>query len=309
MDRSPSTIGGGRTCPVRNGHGPSAWVPLMIEETTPSPHRVLIRLIVGFFIALVASVGIASAAGAVITGVDVASYQHPGGAPINWSQVRSAGHQFGYVKATESTYYTNPYFAGDWAGIAAAGMYRGAYHYAKPALPLSTAVDQARYFVSRTGSMTGAQDLPGELDLEESGGLSQQDLAQWTREFLSEVTRLTGKKPLVYTGRWFWTSAVGAYGNDIGQKYILWTADYNCQRSDGSLFCDPNTTTYSPPSYGGWTSWTFWQNYSVGAVPGIVGNVDMNRFCCDLGSLAAFTGAGVTGGSPFGSIDPPALNS
>lgn len=281
----------------------------MTDTPTPSPRRVILRLVVGFAIAFVASIGIASAAGAVITGVDVASYQHPSGAAINWSQVRAAGHQFGYVKATESTYYTNPYFASDWASIAASGMYRGAYHYAKPALPISTAIDQARYFVSRTGSMTGAQDLPGELDLEETGGLNQSDLAQWTREFLAEVTRLTGKKPLVYTGRWFWQGNIGSYGNDIGQNYRLWTADYHCQRQDGSLFCDPNTDTYNPPVYGGWGQWSFWQNYSVGAVPGIIGNVDMNRFCCDLSSLQALAGAGAGAGSPFGSFDGTALNS
>lgn len=280
-----------------------------MPEELPAPHRHILRLLIGFVLAFLTSVGLATAAGAVITGVDVASYQHPGGAAIDWNQVRGAGHRFAYVKATEGTSYTNPYFSGDWAGIAAAGLYRGAYHYARPALPLSTATDQARYFVSRTGAMTGAQDLPGELDLEETGGLNQADLAQWTREFLAEVTRLTGKKPLVYTGRWFWQGNIGSYGNDIGQNYRLWTADYHCQRQDGSLFCDPTTDTYNPPIYGGWSQWTFWQNYSVGSVPGIIGNVDMNRFCCDLGSLAALAGAGSTGGSPFGSLDAAVLTS
>ena len=278
---------------------------------TPSPlnPRFALRVVVGFFIAFAVSIAISSAASATITGVDVASHQHPGGAGINWGAVRSAGHSFAYVKATEGTSYTNPYFAGDWSGIANAGMFRGAYHYARPALPMSTAVDQARYFVSRTGSMTGAGDLPGELDLEETGGLSQSDLAQWTRTFLSEVTLLTGKRPLVYTGRWFWSGNIGNYGADIGRDYILWTADYHCQRQDGSLFCDPNVDTYVPPVYGGWSSWTFWQNYSVGAVPGIIGNVDMNRFCCDLGALGALTGSGAGAGTPFGSLDAISITS
>lgn len=279
-----------------------------------------------FSLSFAASLVTATPASAVITGIDVASYQHPNGAPINWQQVAGAGHKFAYVKASEGplnnvgdcafpydgyrpSSYRNPYFAGDWDGAASAGLYRGAYHFARPQFPLSSAEEQARYFVSIVGSSTGGLDLPMELDLEVTCGLGQADLAEWARRFLAEVTRMTGKRPLVYTGRWFWQGNIGSYGNDIGQNYRLWTADYPCQRNDGYLFCDPNTSTYNPPTYGGWGQWTFWQNYSVGVVPGIRGNVDMNRFCCDLSSLQALAGAGSGGGSPFGSFDGTALNS
>ena len=235
-----------------------------------------------FALAFVSSFTSASPAGAVITGIDVASYQHPNGIPIDWNQVYAAGHRFAYVKATEGagngtdvcggrSYYTNPYFVGDWNAAGAAGLYRGAYHFARPQAPLTTAEEQARYFVSVVGASNGAIDLPLELDLEVNCGLGQSDMAEWTRRFLAEVTRLTGKRPLVYTGKWFWQSNIGAYGNDIGQNYRLWTADYHCQRTDDSLLCDPNTDSYNPPIYGGWGQWTFWQNYSVGAVPGIRG--------------------------------------
>ena len=258
----------------------------------------------------VASALTATPASALITGVDVASYQHPNGAAIDWGQVYAAGHRFAYVKATEGSgndsdvcqghsFYTNPYFAADWSGIGNAGLYRGAYHFARPKLPLTSAEEQARYFVSVVGASNGAIDLPLELDLEVNCGLGQADMAEWTRRFLAETTRLTGKRPLVYTGRWFWQSNIGGYGDDIGQNYRLWTADYRCQRQDDSLLCDPNTDTYNPPIYGGWGQWTFWQNYSVGVVPGIRGNVDMNRFCCDAASLQSLAGGG-SGGSPFG---------
>jgi len=40
-------------------------------------------------------------AAADITGPDVASYQHPGGASIDWSQVKNSGRNFAFVKATE----------------------------------------------------------------------------------------------------------------------------------------------------------------------------------------------------------------
>lgn len=238
-------------------------------------------------------VGLAAPVSALLTGVDVASYQHPAGAPIDWVAVRNAGHNFAIVKATEGSGYTNPYFAGDWNGAAAAGLYRGAYHYARPALPLSTAVDQARYFVSRAGSMTGGVDLPGVLDLEETGGLGQRDLADWTRVWLGEVERLTGKLPILYTGYYFWRDNVGNPA-DIGARYRLWLPSYPN---------DPNSTTFRPLVPAGWATWTFWQYTSTGSVPGISGNVDVNRFCCDGGTLAGMAGGGTGAGSPFGTLD------
>jgi len=251
------------------------------------------RAAVGTLIALALLVGLAAPASALLTGVDVASHQHPGGAPIDWRQVKAAGHTFAYVKATEGTGYTNPYFSADWAGAGAAGLLRGAYHYAKPGLPLSTATDQARYFVSRAGSQTGAVDLPGVLDLEETGGLGQADLAQWTRIFLAEVQRLTGKPPMLYTGYYFWQDNLGN-PTDIGRAWRLWLPSYPS---------DPNSTTFKPLVPVGWSTWHFWQYTSAGSTPGISGNVDLNRFCCDFGTLAALTGGAANAGSPFGSFD------
>ncbi len=235
---------------------------------------------------LCSTVGLASAS----TGVDVASYQHPNGAPINWNQVRAAGHSFAYVKATEGTTYTNPYFAGDWSGIGNAGLLRGAYHYARPQWPLSSAVDQARYFVSRAGSMTGAADLPPMLDLEDTTtALNASQIVEWSRIWLNEVERLTGRRPIVYTGRWYWSGYLGSSSGLNG--YRLWLSDYNGKSA-------PTATI------AGW-NWTIWQYSSTGQVPGIVGNVDVNRFCCSDANLRALAGPGANAAAanPFGSLD------
>src|SRR5664279_3245540 len=119
------------------------------------------------------------------TGIDVSGYQHPNGAAINWAAVKASGQSFVFVKATEGANgatpaYTNPYFSQDWAGAGAAGLLRGAYQFARPALPTSSALLQARDFVAVTGSMGGGADLPPVLDLEVTGGLSPTDLATWT---------------------------------------------------------------------------------------------------------------------------------
>ncbi len=42
-----------------------------------------------------------------VLGLDVSSHQKA----VNWSKVRARGAGFAYAKASEGTYYTNPYFA------------------------------------------------------------------------------------------------------------------------------------------------------------------------------------------------------
>src|ERR1700730_615071 len=121
---------------------------------------------------LLLSVSVAAAllgaqpAAAALTGPDVSNWQHPNGNAIDWAQVRSAGNSFAFVKATEGPtgYYQNPYFYSDWAGVRAAGMVRGAYHFARPEF---SAVDQAHYFISVIGASSQPGDLPPALDLEQ----------------------------------------------------------------------------------------------------------------------------------------------
>jgi len=197
-----------------------------------------------------------------LLGLDVASYQHPGNAPIDWNAVAASGQRFVVVKATEATTYRNPYLTGDVSGARGAGMYAAAYHYARPGV---SATDQADYFAQAYNGLGGTL-LPPVLDLEENGGLGASDLINWTAAFLGRLQADTGRVPMIYTGPGFWNSSMGgttAFGN-----YPLWIAHY--------------TTCAQPQAFGGWSSWTFWQ-YSNGSfnspppVPGIGSDVDRNR--------------------------------
>jgi GH25 family lysozyme M1 (1,4-beta-N-acetylmuramidase) len=230
-----------------------------------------------------------------VTGVDVASWQHPNGAAIDWAAVRGAGHRFAFVKATEGAWsagggrYTNPWFAQDWVGAGAAGLYRGAYHYAQPTADPADAVGDARHFVAATGLMNGALDLPPVLDVEEHKGLNRSQMVAWISAWLNETERLTGRQPLIYTGPWFWNTYVGS---TAFTGYRLWIASYTTASGPGAL-------------PGGWPTWTIWQWTSDGIVPGISGRTDLNRFCCDLATLAALTAGGgaQVAGNPFGYVD------
>ena len=228
--------------------------------------RRLVVVLVTSFAALLASTL------AYADGVDVSHWQ----GTINWSKVKAAGMQFAFMKATESTTYTDTQLATNWAGVQAVGMYRGAYHFARP--KVGTAPAQANYFVSKVGSFQGAGTLPPVLDLEASGGLGVTDLRNWTATWLQTVEQLTGRTPMIYVSPAFWEHYLG--NSTAFTHYPLWIAHYGVS---------------TPRVPGGWPTWTFWQRTSSGTVSGISGDVDMNRFNGTTAQLAALSNT--TGGS------------
>ena len=78
-------------------------------------------------------------------GMDVSSYQ----GNVDWATAWNNGGKFVYIKATEGTTYTNPYFTQQYNGSYNVGMIRGAYHFATP--DTSSGVTQADYFVDHGG--------------------------------------------------------------------------------------------------------------------------------------------------------------
>jgi GH25 family lysozyme M1 (1,4-beta-N-acetylmuramidase) len=219
--------------------------------------------------------GAALAASRCPTGPDVSRWQHPNGAAIDWAKVAAACNSFAIIKATESDSYTNPYFAKDWAATPAAGLYRGAYLYARPHLPVSTAVSQADRYATVVGSLKHAGDLPPILDLEEDGGLSPASLITWAQTVLAEMQRRTGRTPVIYTYRYFWATAMD--NTHALARYPLWIADYT------TGIAQPHS-----PLVGSWPTWSLWQYTASARVSGISGPVDMSRFNGTLTDLASF---------------------
>ena len=111
--------------------------------------------------ALTALTGSPASAATVTYGQDVSGHQ----GNVNWSAQWSAGSRFAYVKATEGTYYTNPYFAQQYNGSYNVGMIRGSYHFARP--DTTSGATQANYFVDHGGGWSrDGRTLPGALDIE-----------------------------------------------------------------------------------------------------------------------------------------------
>ncbi len=67
-----------------------------------------------------------------VRGLDISSYQHTR-KPIDWRMLARHGISFVAVKATEGTYYRNPYYRSDVRAAAAAGLVVMPYVFANPA--------------------------------------------------------------------------------------------------------------------------------------------------------------------------------
>lgn len=210
-----------------------------------------------------------ASASTTVTGPDVSGWQHPYGAAIDWTKVRAAGHSFAIIKASEGT-TPSSWIASDTAGARAAHLVTGGYAYARPALPISTATAQARALVAALGELHATGTLPPVLDLEDTGGLAPRDLVTWAQQFLETVRTLTGRTPIFYTYRYFWSSSMAS--TTALSRYPLWLAAY---------------TSVTPPAVGGSSAWALWQYTSSGSVPGIRGGVDVSRFAGTAAQLAA----------------------
>jgi len=225
------------------------------------PRRVtaLIAPLVTLALAGAALVTAAPAMASVVDGMDVSSYQ----GNVNWSGAYANGARFAYVKATEGTGYTNPYFTQQYNGSYNVGMIRGAYHFARP--NISSGTTQADYFVDHGGGWSrDGKTLPGALDIEwnpYSGGTcygkTQAGMASWIRAFSTEYHARTTRYPVIYTATSWWSQCVGTAG-DFSSTSPLWVARYST--SAGTL-------PYA------WSYYTFWQNADSGTFPG-----DQDRF-------------------------------
>jgi GH25 family lysozyme M1 (1,4-beta-N-acetylmuramidase) len=195
-------------------------------------------------------------------GIDVSHWQNV----IDWSLVRAAGKRFAYIKASESTDFVDWMYATNKAQAQAAGLYVGAYHFAGPDAMPGDAIAEADHFVATAGLTRG--DLLPVLDLEKTGGLSTVDLQAWVAAYLDRIYQLTGVRGVIYVSPSFWKNYMGDATWFATNGYrVLWIAHW---------------TTSADPTLpaGGWggNGWTFWQYTSDGAVPGITGRVDLNRY-------------------------------
>ncbi len=156
-----------------------------------------------------------------VLGIDIASYQHPGAAAIDWTTV-AANRRFVIIKATEDTGYVNPYYADDSQKARAAGMIVGAYHY----LGYTTSgAAQAQHFLSAIGGNVVDGDFAPMLDVENSvDSATQSQRVSIMKEWLDTVEQATGRTPMIYSGSWYWGPYLGSPSGYGGVYPMVWAA-------------------------------------------------------------------------------------
>jgi len=194
-----------------------------------------------------------------VKGIDVSNHQ----GTIDWSDVADDGVQVAYLKASEHTGYTDPYYEENRRKANRMGITVGAYHFARPDTEsggsvASDARAEAKHFLSVAKPQPG--DLLPALDLEATE-LSPADTAKWSQVWLDTVAAATGRRPIIYTSPAFWENQVADSGR-IANDHPLWVAHWG---------------TSSPDTPGAWDAWNGWQYTSDGTVDGIAGRVDMNK--------------------------------
>jgi GH25 family lysozyme M1 (1,4-beta-N-acetylmuramidase) len=218
---------------------PTATPPLPTPTATPSP----------------------SGAPAFVDGIDVSYHQ----GAIYWPGVAGSGRRFAYIRASAGTLTADTAYPANRSGARAAGLAVGAYHYGNPDSAPNDAANEAAWFLQNATIASG--DLVPVLDLEVANGLDPASMTAWAQTWLTQVTAATGVQPIIYTNRSFWSSSVADTDWFARNGYRLWVASW--------------TTAAQPTVPGadwGGTGWTLWQHSSTGAVPGVSGAVDLDRF-------------------------------
>jgi len=200
---------------------------------------------------------------ASVLGIDVSSHQ----GNVDWNNWWNQGKRFVWVKATESTNYTNPFFAQQYNGSFNRGFIRGAYHFATP--NTSSGAAQANWFSNHGGGWSGdGKTLPGALDMEYNPygstcyGLSKAAMTNWILDFSNTYKARWNKFPAIYTSTSWWSQCVSG---DFSSTNPLWVARY--ASTVGTLPCC-------------WGFYTVWQ-YSSSPI-------DQNSFNGSYSQLQVF---------------------
>ena len=196
-------------------------------------------------------------------GCDVSNYQPS----ILWPPVKSSGVSFAWCKATESTTYTSPSFVAQETGAKNAGIFIGAYHFARPSVHpnitgANSADTEANFFWSVASNYvkgTGTYLVPM-LDWEDTGvtvaaGFTTTQMSQWVNQWCNTISNLAQAngvtlRPIVYTGTFFSAPSSTYPGlNSTVTNWPVWIASYNGQ----------NAQSGGPTSTTPWPTWNIWQ--------------------------------------------------
>lgn len=182
-------------------------------------------------------------------GIDVSHYQ----GRIDWATVaRNGGISYVYCKATEGANYYDDTHSYNISEAHKYGLKVGSYHYYRPTVDIHLQLTNLSQHV-----LACEQDLVPMIDIEEDRGVSEAKFIADLAEFLRLVEKHYGKKPLLYSGEYFYNR----HFQGLFQDYQWMMARYSS----------------TPPYLKDGKSYFMWQYSDKGRIPGIPTLVDRSR--------------------------------
>ncbi|MCI9063276.1 MAG: LysM peptidoglycan-binding domain-containing protein [Clostridia bacterium] len=190
---------------------------------------------------------------AAYQGVDVSEWQ----GYIDYRDVRRDGIDIVYIKTSQGTNITDPYFRTNYDNAKRYGLKVGFYHFLT-ARSTEEAREEAEYFSS---VISGTKpDCRLAMDFEQLGGLTRREVNDISFAFLERVEELTKKEMIIYSDL---SNARDVFSRELARKYPLWIAEYGIAK---------------PSDTGSWDNWIGHQYTDMGRVRGIRGSVDRDNF-------------------------------
>ena len=188
-------------------------------------------------------------------GIDVSDWQ----GYIDYSQVKNAGIDIVYIKASQGNNIKDPYFDINYENAKANNLKVGFYHFLT-----ATNIEEARQqaiFFSSVISWKQA-DCKLALDYEQFNEVSKEQINQIALAFIQKVKELTKKQVIIYSDLYNSESTFNTELANEGELWIAYYGDYrNLQNRNAS-----------------WNSFIGVQYTDRGLVSGIRGYVDRDLF-------------------------------
>ena len=184
-----------------------------------------------------------------MNGIDISAWQ-------SGMDVTKVSADFTIIKATQGTWYVNPYCNTHYSQAKHSGKKLGLYHYAEGGDP----VKEADYFIAQISNYIGEAILCLDWEKEDNAAYGRNDKA-WIKAFCDRVAQRIGVNPLVYL-----SASIRGYADGIG-NYGKWIAQY----ANNSL-----TGYQAHPWNEGAYDCAIRQYSSCGRIPGYGGNLDLD---------------------------------
>ena len=192
-----------------------------------------------------------TSAGEILDGIDVSRWQ----GSVDFNRVKQSGVKAVYIRSSVGLNYTDPYYIEHYNGARKAGLDIGFYH-SCTAKTKTEAREQARFYITVISSAQPQLRLA--VEFSRLGTKAQTN--EVALAFLREAKRLSGKEMVLYTNA---SNARTLWNKEVADEALLWVAEYGVDE---------------PKDIGSWDSWAGFQYSNTGRVPGVSGDVDLDKF-------------------------------